>query len=97
LSKVQRVRWANYFKQGKMLADASKRPVLAGRKAMSDESEIGTVLANAPMIKKASGPYLGALIIVVSLCLAQPRPGILRFFVFALIAFAAAMQGWVSY
>jgi hypothetical protein len=44
-----------------MLADASKRPILAGGKAVSDESKsdeskIGAVLANAPAIKKAFGP-----------------------------------------
>ena len=43
------------------LADASKRPILAGGKAVSDESKsdeskIGAVLANAPAIKKAFGP-----------------------------------------
>jgi hypothetical protein len=78
-----------------MLADAGKRAVSAGGKAMPDESRIGSVLANAPAIKKAFGRYLGALIIVMSVYFARPRPGILRFFVFALIAFAAAMQGWV--
>ena len=31
----------------------------------------------------------------MSVYLARPRLGILRFFVFAVIAFAAAMQGWV--
>jgi hypothetical protein len=51
-----------------------------------DESKIGTVLANAPAIKKAFGPYLGALIILVSVYFARPKLGIFRFFVLALIA-----------
>jgi hypothetical protein len=85
-----------------MLADASKRPIFAGGKAMSDESKsdeskIGTVLANAPAIKKAFGPYLGALIILVSVYFARPRLGIFRFFMLALIAFAAAIQSWFYY
>jgi hypothetical protein len=85
-----------------MLAHAGKRPTCAGGRAMSDESKsdeskIGSVLANAPAIKKAFGPYLGTLIILVSVYFARPRLGVFRFFVLALIAFAAAIQGWFYY
>jgi hypothetical protein len=42
---------------------------------MSDESEIGVVLANAPRIRKAFGANRATLITLLSLLLARRRPG----------------------
>jgi hypothetical protein len=61
---------------------------------MSDESEIGTVLKNAPKIKEAFGAYLGTLITLVSLYSVRRRPG---FAMSALLALLTAFQFWLCY
>jgi hypothetical protein len=59
-------------------------------KAMSDESEVGTVLANAPRLERAFGRKLAALITLVGLYFARRRPGI-----FGLLASLVATTGLV--
>ena len=61
---------------------------------MSDESEIGTVLKNAPKIKEAFGSNRGTLITLVSLYLARPRTGFVGLVSSVLLASAIAMKIW---
>ena len=61
---------------------------------MSDESEIGTVLKNAPKIKKAFGANRATLITLVSLYLVRRRPGLLMS---AILALLTAAQVWLYY
>ena len=64
---------------------------------MSDESEIGTVLANAPKIEKAYGPNRGMAITLVSLILSRRRTGIIGLVTSVLAALATGLQIWIYY
>jgi hypothetical protein len=61
---------------------------------MSDESEIGTVLKNAPKIKEAFGTNRATLITLVSLYLVRRRPGLVMS---ALLGLLTAVQVWLYY
>jgi hypothetical protein len=64
---------------------------------MSDESEIGVVLSNAPKIKKAFGPTRGALITLAGLYLARRRTGIIGLVASVLALLATGLQIWFYY
>jgi len=55
---------------------------------MSDESELGVVLANAPIIQKAFGRSWAALITLVSLYFARPRSGLVGLIASLLVVLA---------
>jgi hypothetical protein len=63
---------------------------------MSDESELGIVLANAPRIRRAFGRNWAALITLVSLYFARPRPGVVGLIASLLVALALALQVWLK-
>jgi hypothetical protein len=63
---------------------------------MSDESELGVVLANAPRIKKAFGRNWAALITLVSLYFARPRSGVVGLIGSLLVVLALALQVWLK-
>lgn len=64
---------------------------------MSDESEIGVVLENAPKIEKAYGPNRGMVITLVSLYLSRRRIGIIGLVTSAFAALATGLQIWIHY
>jgi hypothetical protein len=64
---------------------------------MSDESEIGVVLENAPKMKKAFGANRGALITLVGLYLARRRTGIIGLVASVLAVLATGIQIWLYY
>jgi len=65
---------------------------------MSDESELGIVLANAPRIKRAFGRNWAALITLVSLFFARRRSGVVGLIASLLVvlAFSAADMAQVE-
>ena len=62
---------------------------------MSDESELGVVLANAPRIQKAFGRNWAAVITLVSLYFARRRSGVVGLIASFLVALALALQVWL--
>jgi hypothetical protein len=64
---------------------------------MSEESQIGVVLANAPRIKKAFGPNRGMLITLMSLYLLRRRIGVIGLATSVLAVLAAGLQVWLYY
>jgi hypothetical protein len=63
---------------------------------MSDESELGIVLANAPKIQKAFGRNWAALIMLVSLYFARRRSGVVGLIASLLVVLALALQVWLK-
>ena len=63
--------------------------------AMSDESELGVVLANAPRIQKAFGRNWAALITLVSLYFARRRSGVVGLIASFLVVLALGLQVWL--
>jgi hypothetical protein len=63
---------------------------------MSDESEVGIVLANAPRLERAFGPKLAALITLIGLYFARRRPGLLGLLASFLFVAALALQAWIK-
>ena len=64
---------------------------------MSDESEIGVVLENAPKIEKAYGPNRGMVITLVSLYLSRRRIGIIGLVTSVFAVLATGLQIWIYY
>ena len=64
---------------------------------MSDESEIGVVLENAPKMEKAYGPNRGMVITLVSLYLSRRRIGIIGLLTSVFTALAVGLQIWIYY
>jgi hypothetical protein len=64
---------------------------------MSDQSEVGTVLANAPKIEKAFGRNWAALITLVSLYFARRQPGILGLIASFLVVLALGLEVWLKF
>ncbi|CAN7312253.1 hypothetical protein LJR220_001650 [Bradyrhizobium sp. LjRoot220] len=63
---------------------------------MSNESEVGIVLANAPRLERAFGRKLAAFITVISLYFARRRPGQLGLLASAFLVAALALQAWLK-
>jgi hypothetical protein len=63
---------------------------------MSDDSEVGIVLANAPRLERAFGRKLAAVIILISLYFARRPPGIVGLLVSFLFVAALALQAWLK-
>ena len=63
---------------------------------MSDESDVGTVLANAPRLERAFGRKLATLITLVSLYFARRPSGILGLLASFLFVAALAIQAWLK-
>lgn len=63
---------------------------------MSDESELGIVLANAPRLEKAFGRKLAAVITLISLYFARRRPGLFGLLASLLFVTALALQVWIK-
>jgi hypothetical protein len=75
----------------------SGRTIACGEgEAMSDESEVGIVLANAPRLERAFGRKLAALITLVSLYFARRRPGLLRLFTSVVVTIGLALLAWIK-
>ena len=64
---------------------------------MSDQSELGTVLANAPKIEKAFGRIWAALITLVSLYFARRQPGIVGLIASLFVALALGLEAWLKF
>ncbi|MET3843828.1 hypothetical protein [Bradyrhizobium sp. OAE829] len=63
---------------------------------MSNESEVGTVLANAPRLERAFGRKLAAVITLVSLYFARRPSGIVGLLASLLFIAALALQAWLK-
>ena len=63
---------------------------------MSDDSEVGIVLANAPRLERAFGRKLAAAITLISLYFARRRPGPLGLLASFLLVTALALQIWTK-
>jgi hypothetical protein len=63
---------------------------------MSDYSEVGIVLANAPRLERAFGRKLAAVITLISLYFARRRPGLLGQLASLLFVTALALQVWIK-
>jgi hypothetical protein len=61
---------------------------------MSNESEVGVVLANAPRLERAFGRRLATLITLVSLYYARRPSGFVGLLASFLFAVALALQAW---
>jgi hypothetical protein len=61
---------------------------------MSDESELGIVLANAPRLERAFGRKLAAFITLVSLYFARRPSGIASLIASLLFVLALVAQAW---
>jgi hypothetical protein len=64
--------------------------------AMSDQSELGTVLANAPRLEKAFGRRWAACITLVSLYFARRPSGAISLIASLLFVVALALQTWLK-
>lgn len=62
---------------------------------MSDESELGIVLANAPRLERAFGRRWAAFITLVSLYFARRPSGIIGLISSLLFVGALALQAWL--
>lgn len=62
---------------------------------MSDESEVGIVLANAPRLERAFGRRLAAVITLTGLYFARRRTGIIGLIASFLFVSALAIQAWL--
>ena len=63
---------------------------------MSDESEVGIVLANAPRLERAFGRKLAAVITLISLYFVRRRPGLLGLFASLFATVGLAIPAWVK-
>jgi hypothetical protein len=63
--------------------------------AMSNDSELGTVLVNSPRLEKAFGRKLAAFIILVSLYFARRPSGIVGLIASLLFVSALVLQAWL--
>jgi hypothetical protein len=63
--------------------------------AMSNDSELGTVLVNAPRLEKAFGRKLAAFITLVSLYFARRPSGIVGLIASLLFVSALVLQAWL--
>jgi hypothetical protein len=63
---------------------------------MSDDSEVGIVLANAPRLERAFGRKLAVVITLISLYFARRRPGLLGLLASFLFVTALALQVWTK-
>ena len=63
---------------------------------MSDQSEVGIVLANAPRLERAFGRKLAAVITVISLYYARRPTGIVGLIASVLLVTALALQAWLK-
>jgi hypothetical protein len=63
---------------------------------MSDESEVGIVLANAPRLERAFGRKLAALITLISLYFARRPSGMVSLVASFLFVAALALQAWLK-
>jgi hypothetical protein len=63
---------------------------------MSDESEVGIVLANAPRLERAFGRKLAAVITLVSLYFARRPTGVVGLVASFLFVAALALQAWLK-
>lgn len=64
---------------------------------MSDQSEVRTVLQNAPRLERAFGRKLAAVITLASLYFGRRRPGILGLTATCLVGVALALQVWLKW
>jgi hypothetical protein len=64
---------------------------------MSDESELGTVLAHAPRLEKAFGRKWAACITLVSLYFARRRPGLFGLLASVVVLIGLAIQAWIKF
>lgn len=62
---------------------------------MSDESEVGIVLANAPRLERAFGRKLAAVITLISLYFARRRPGPLGLLASLVMMAVLSIQAWL--
>ncbi|MBN8991645.1 MAG: hypothetical protein J0H42_25690 [Rhizobiales bacterium] len=63
---------------------------------MSDQSELGIVLANAPRLERAFGRKLAAVITLISLYFARRPSGIAGLITSLLFIVALAVQAWLK-
>lgn len=63
---------------------------------MSDESEVGIVLANAPRLERAFGRNLAAIITLVSLYFARRRPSLPGTFASFVVTIGLALLAWIK-
>jgi len=63
---------------------------------MPDESEVGTVLANAPRLERAFGRKLAAVITLASLYFARRPAGTISLTASLLFVLALAFQTWLK-
>jgi hypothetical protein len=63
---------------------------------MSDESELGIVLANAPRLERAYGRKLAAIITLVSLYFARRQPGLLGLLASIVVLAGLGIQMWLK-
>ncbi|MBR1251336.1 hypothetical protein JQ609_31010 [Bradyrhizobium sp. AUGA SZCCT0169] len=64
---------------------------------MSDQSEVGIVLANAPRLERAFGRKLAAFITLVSLYFARRRPGLLGLLASLVMMAVLGIQAWLKF
>jgi hypothetical protein len=63
---------------------------------MSDDSELGTVLAHAPRLEKAFGRKWAAVITLVSLFFARHPAGPVSLITSLLVVLAVSLQTWLK-
>lgn len=63
---------------------------------MSEESEVGIVLANAPRLERAFGRKLATLITLISLYFARRPSGVVGLIASFLFVAALALQAWLK-
>jgi hypothetical protein len=63
---------------------------------MSDESEVGIVLANAPRLERAFGRKLAAVITLVSLYFARRSPGLLGLLTSLVVTAGLTVLAWIK-
>jgi hypothetical protein len=64
---------------------------------MSEDSEVGIVLANAPRLERAFGRKLAAVITLIGLYFARRRPGLLGLLASLHFVVALALQVWLKF
>ena len=63
---------------------------------MSNESELGIVLANAPRLEKSFGRKWAAVITLVSLYFARRRPGLLGLIASLAVMLTLSVESWLK-
>jgi hypothetical protein len=65
-------------------------------KVMSDDSDLGIVLANAPRLEKAFGRRWGAFLTLMGLYFARKRPGILGLIASLVVMLTLSIEAWLK-